>query len=134
MYTTRQFGTNARRTAPRRHKPAPTPMSPRRASCRGACGAPRATPIDFLGRPAPTVTIAADLALKFGVPLFPAYGIRDPDGRHVAVVIEAPIPHGTAAEMTKAFSDSLAARVRAHPGQYLWLHQRWAKSLPPPPK
>ena len=92
----------------------------------------RAEPIDFLGRPAPTVTIAADLALKFGVPLFPAYGVREPDGRHVAVVIEAPIPHTTSAEMTQAFSDSLAARVRAHPGQYLWLHQRWEKSLPIP--
>lgn len=92
----------------------------------------RAVRIDFLGRPAPTVTIAADLALKFGVPLFPAYGVRDPDGRHVAVVIEAPIPHTTPAEMTRAFSDSLAARVRANPGQYLWLHQRWAKGLPRP--
>ncbi len=92
----------------------------------------RAAPIDFLGRPAPSVTIAADLALKFGVPLFPAYGLRDPDGRHVAVVIEAPIPHTTPAEMTRAFNDSLAARVRAHPGQYLWLHRRWAKDLPLP--
>lgn len=92
----------------------------------------RAATFDFLGRPAPTVTIAADLALKYGAPLIPAYGVRDPDGRHVAVVLEAPIPHTTAAAMTQAVNDSLAARVRAHPGQYLWLHRRWSKGLPAP--
>ena len=92
----------------------------------------RAETFDFLGRPAPTVTIAADLALKFGVPLFPGYGLRDPDGQRIHVVVEAPIPHTTAAQMTQAVNDSLAARVRACPGQYLWLHQRWRKDLPAP--
>jgi KDO2-lipid IV(A) lauroyltransferase len=90
----------------------------------------RAPLIDFLGRPAPAVTIAAELALKFRAPLIPAYGTRAPDGLHVAVELEAPIPHTTAAEMTQALNDSLAARVRADPGQYLWLHRRWRKDLP----
>ncbi len=89
----------------------------------------RAAALEFLGRPAPTVTIAADLALKYRVPLIPSYGVRAPDGLHVAVALEAPIPHTTAAEMTQALNDSLAARVRAQPGQYLWLHRRWRKDL-----
>lgn len=92
----------------------------------------RAAPMDFLGRPAPSVTIAADLALKFGAPLIPAYGVRAPDGLHVAVELEAPVPHTTPAEMAQAVNDSLAARVRADPGQYLWLHRRWRKDLPAP--
>ncbi len=92
----------------------------------------RAALFDFLGKPAPTVTIAADLALKIGAPLIPGYGIREADGLHVAVHLEAPVPHTTAAEMTQAVNDSLAARVRAHPGQYLWLHRRWTKDLPDP--
>ena len=56
----------------------------------------RAAPLDFLGRPAPTSTVAAELALKYKLPLVPIYGIRDPDGAHVAVVVEAPIPHTAA--------------------------------------
>jgi KDO2-lipid IV(A) lauroyltransferase len=87
----------------------------------------RARPLDFLGQPAPTSTVAADLALKFGVPLIPIYGIREPDGEHVRVVVEAPIPTSTSAEMMQAVNDSLAARVREHPGQYYWLHRRWVK-------
>jgi KDO2-lipid IV(A) lauroyltransferase len=89
----------------------------------------RAPLFDFLGRPAPTPTIAADLALKFGAPLIPGYGVRLPDGLGVAVEVEAPIPHTTPAEMTQAVNDSHAARVRAYPGQYLWLHRRWRKDL-----
>jgi KDO2-lipid IV(A) lauroyltransferase len=92
----------------------------------------RAERFDFVGRSAPTATIAADLALKFGLPLIPIYGIRDPDGEHVAVVVEAPIPHTDAATMTQAVNDSLAAMIRAHPGQYYWMHRRWRKDLPDP--
>lgn len=90
----------------------------------------RAAPFDFIGKSAPTTTFVADLALKYGVPLIPAYGVRDPDGVHVAVVIEDPIPRTTPAEMTQAVNDSLAARVRATPGQYFWVHLRWEKRLP----
>ncbi len=92
----------------------------------------RAARFDFLGRPAPTVTIAADLALRLKLPLIPAYCLRAPDGLHVAVDLEAPLPHTTAEEMTQAINDSLAARVRANPGQYLWTHRRWSKDLRPP--
>jgi KDO2-lipid IV(A) lauroyltransferase len=87
----------------------------------------RARPLDFLGQPAVTSTIAPELALKYDVPLIPIYGIRAADGEHVAVVVEAPIARGTAREMMQAVNDSLAAQVRAHPGQYYWLHQRWVK-------
>ena len=59
------------------------------------------------------------------------------EGRYVGprpypIEFEAPIPPGTALEMTQAAADSLAARVRAHPGQYYWLHRRWVKSFDPP--
>lgn len=90
----------------------------------------RASRYDFLGKPAPTSSIPAELALKFKAPLIPIYGVRAPDGAGVSVEAEAPIPHTTAAEMTQAVNDSLAARVRAHPEQYYWLHRRWEKRLP----
>jgi Kdo2-lipid IVA lauroyltransferase/acyltransferase len=83
--------------------------------------------IDFLGQPAPTGLVIAELALKYRLPMIPVYGTRQPDGLHVAVDFEAPIPPGTPESMTQAAADSLAARIRAHPGQYLWLHRRWKK-------
>ncbi len=90
----------------------------------------RARRIDFVGQPAPTSFVAADLALKFGVPLIPAYGIRDADREHVTLAVEPPIAHSTSAQMMEAVNDSLASRIRAHPGQYYWLHRRWEKQLP----
>lgn len=89
----------------------------------------RARPLDFIGQPAPTALVPAELALKFGVPLIPIYGIRQADRDRVQVVVEAPIPHSTAPEMMQAVNDSLAARIRAHPGQYYWLHRRWVKDF-----
>ncbi|MBP7240412.1 lauroyl acyltransferase [Amaricoccus sp.] len=89
----------------------------------------RAPRLDFLGRPAPTVTLAADLALKFGAPLIPGCGIRQPDGVSIAIQLDPPVPHTTPAEMMQVVNDSLARHVRAHPGQYLWLHRRWTKDL-----
>ena len=83
----------------------------------GAC-------LDFLGRPALTSTVAADLALKFAVPLVPAYGTRLPGGG-IAVEFERPVAHTSAADMTQKVNDSIARRVRAHPEQWYWLHRRW---------
>lgn len=89
----------------------------------------RAPQLDFLGRPAPSLTLAADLALRTRAALIPGYGLRAADGLTMQVTLEAPIPHTTAPEMTQALNDSLAAQVRAHPGQYFWLHRRWRKDL-----
>lgn len=90
----------------------------------------RARRIDFVGQPAPTSFVAADLALKFNVPLIPAYGIRSDDGEHVTVAFEPPIPHSTSEDMMTRVNASLAVRIRANPGQYYWLHRRWEKKLP----
>jgi KDO2-lipid IV(A) lauroyltransferase len=84
-------------------------------------------PIDFLGHPAPTGLTIAELALRYGIPMIPVYGTRQPDGVHVAVDFEAPIPPTDAVTMTEAAAASLAARVRARPEQYYWLHRRWVK-------
>jgi KDO2-lipid IV(A) lauroyltransferase len=84
-------------------------------------------PIDFLGQPAPTGLAIAELALRFGVPMIPGYGTRDPDRLHVSIDFEEPLEHTTAEAMTQAAADSLSARVRAKPEQYYWLHRRWVK-------
>jgi Kdo2-lipid IVA lauroyltransferase/acyltransferase len=90
----------------------------------------RAAPLDFVGRPAPTSLFAAQLARKYDVPLVPMFAWRLDDGEHVQVEADPPVPHGDESDMMQAVNDALAARIRAHPGQYYWLHRRWSKSLP----
>ena len=82
-------------------------------------------PLTFLGHRALTALSAAELALKYNCLLVPVYGIRQPDGLHFDLLIEPAIPHTTAAEMTQNLNNSLERQVRAHPGQWLWVHRRW---------
>ncbi len=81
--------------------------------------------LDFLGKPAPTATAAAEIALKYDAPLIPFYGTRRADGLNFDVELEAPIPRSDPIQMTQALNDSLAARITANPGQWFWVHRRW---------
>ena len=83
------------------------------------------TPISFLGRPARTALSAAELALRYDAPLLPIYATRRANGLDFDVVVEAPIPPGTALEMTEAVTRSLEARIASAPGQWFWIHRRW---------
>lgn len=85
-------------------------------------GAPQ---FDFLGKPAHTAVSAAELALRYDALLIPFYGIRQKDGLSFETVLEPPVPHSDATQMTQALSDSLADRVRARPEQWFWVHRRW---------
>jgi KDO2-lipid IV(A) lauroyltransferase len=80
--------------------------------------------IDFLGEPAHTALTAANLALRYDVPLIPVYGTRQED-LSIDVEFEDPIPPSDAETMTARLNDSLSARVRAHPEQWFWMHRRW---------
>lgn len=82
-------------------------------------------PIDFLGKPAPTLTSAADLALRSNALLVPFFGIRQPDGIGFEAVFEAPVPHGDPVEMMQEVTRRLEARVEADPTQWFWIHRRW---------
>ncbi len=81
--------------------------------------------IPFLGIDALTSLSAAQLALKYDLPMIPAYGIRNEDGNTFDVQFEAPIPHSDSITMTRAFNDSLSARIRTNPDQWYWMLRRW---------
>jgi len=81
--------------------------------------------LDFLGQPAPTVLSAGKIALKQEALLVPIYAERQDNGIDFKVTVEDPIPHTTPREMTQALNDSLSAKVRATPEQWLWVHRRW---------
>ena len=85
----------------------------------------RAPVMDFLGHPARTALSAAELSLKYNALLIPFYGIRQQDGFNFETVLEAPIPHSTAEEMTQQVTDSLSRRVEEDPTQWFWVHRRW---------
>lgn len=81
--------------------------------------------LDFLGKPAPTALSAAELALKYRALLVPIYGVRRANGLDFDLVIEAPLRGDDPQILTQALNDSLAAQVRAHMGQWFWIHRRW---------
>lgn len=82
-------------------------------------------PLPFLGHDALTSLSAAQLALKYDLPMIPAYGLRIDDGNLFRVDFEAPIPHTDSITMTRAFNDSLSARILANPEQWYWMLRRW---------
>ena len=99
------------------------PISPRHAS---TC--------EFLGRPAATDRAPAALAASCRVPLVVAAARRDERGRQVLSVLDVlhPPPRPTRAwvlDATRSATRSLDRFVRAHPGQWLWLHRRWKPML-----
>ncbi len=79
----------------------------------------------FFGKPALTTLSPAEMALKYDALLIPVYGIRLENGLDFDVVVEAPIAHSDPRTMMQQVNDSLEARVRAHMGQWLWIHRRW---------
>ena len=80
--------------------------------------------IPFLGHNALISLSAAQLALKYDLPMIPAYGIRIDDRNAFHVDFEAPIPHTYCITMTHAFKDSLSERIIADPEQWYWMLKR----------
>lgn len=84
--------------------------------------------IPFLGIETSTTISPAELALKYDLPLVPAFGLRRPKGR-VDITFEAPIEHTDPITMMAEFNARVAARIHAEPGQWYWLHHRWKAVL-----
>ncbi len=87
----------------------------------------RGLKLEFLGRPARTVTSAARLAIRSGIPVVAGsfvrvapYKYRLVGGAPVRFAKDTPL-----AEATQLLNDRIAEAVRKYPGQYLWAHRRW---------
>jgi lauroyl/myristoyl acyltransferase len=85
-----------------------------------------------IASPASHHKVVGVLARRFGAPAVPVYLLREPGLLRFRMVIEPPIaadpalpPEDAERDVTARLSASLAAQVRAHPEQYLWLHDRW---------
>lgn len=94
-----------------------------------------AVPVDFFGRPAATTAAVAELALRTGAVLIPAFTIPLPHGR-CRLIFEHPIAADVPASsdqvlvLTQRCSDVLEMYVRRYPHLWLWMHRRWRDREP----
>lgn len=89
--------------------------------------------VPFFGRDAMTAPAIAELALRTGCVVVPAYAERL-DGARFRVVVEAPIQltdTGNREQDVFAAMTMINARleswIRARPDQWFWVHRRWPK-------
>ncbi|SFQ95683.1 lysophospholipid acyltransferase family protein [Poseidonocella sedimentorum] len=82
-------------------------------------------PMDFLGKPAPTLTSAAEIALRTDALLIPFFAHRKTDGLNFDVEIDAQVPHGDPTTMTRTLTQALEQRIERSPEQWFWIHRRW---------
>ncbi|MEY8882489.1 lysophospholipid acyltransferase family protein [Donghicola sp. XS_ASV15] len=81
--------------------------------------------IDFMGKPAPTLTSAAEIARKTGALLVPFFGVRSADGLSFTAEFDAPLENDDPIEQTRAMTRALEDRITRHPEQWFWIHKRW---------
>jgi len=92
---------------------------------------------EFFGRLASTTGGPATLALKYDVPLIPAWQRRRPGEFLHELIVEAPLAVTRTGDLkadvlalTRAMNARIECWVRREPGQWLWAHRRW-KTRPP---
>ena len=84
--------------------------------------------LPFLGQPAETVLVAAELARAAGVPLVPAVSRRTSLVPEFAVRFEEPATGENAAEMMTEVNLRISAWIDACPEQWFWFHRRWKRA------
>jgi KDO2-lipid IV(A) lauroyltransferase len=90
--------------------------------------------VPFFGRLASTVPSAASIALKYGVPVVPGYGLREKGGSHHTVRFEPAFDlvrtgdqDADVAANTAMFTRKIEEFIRNDPEQWFWLHSRWRR-------
>lgn len=87
--------------------------------------------VDFFGRPAYTPYSPVAFALKTGAAILPSFIVRQPDGRHRAI-IEPPlslercdVKEKELVFNTQKFTKIIESYIRKNPEQWIWMHRRW---------
>ncbi len=86
----------------------------------------------FFGRQAYTATAPATLALRFDAPLVVAWSHRVAGGHALRVERVEYAPSGDRAAdvlgLTALLNAKLEGAIRAHPEQWVWMHERWRRT------
>lgn len=93
--------------------------------------------IEFFGRATPTYEAPAALALRFGVPIYYAFAVREEDGRYHAPLHELDMSglgkdRESVVELTRRHVLELERAVIRHPHLWSWQHRRWRHTPPQP--
>ena len=86
--------------------------------------------VPFFGRPAHTTTIITQMAIRYQVPIIPAFVYRQPDNSYSCQFTEHFILSGNLSEENISHNTSLLNKkieegIRREIGQWFWLHRRW---------
>lgn len=96
--------------------------------------------VPFLGHPAWSTPILAFIALHTGAPVVPAFCVAEGDGEYRAFLrppievepgidlahLDKAAEKALQARLTERYLEAIAAEIRREPGQWLWMHHRWA--------
>ena len=90
-------------------------------------------PVAFFGRPAPTATAIAHLALRYGAPLIPVR-VRRRAGARFRIDLMAPLDRPSSGDreadaraILLDINRMLEGWIRERPGHWLWIHKRWQR-------
>ena len=95
---------------------------------------PHGVYVNFFNKSVPSLAGPALLSRRLGVPVIPAYIIRDSDDHHhLTISPEIPLKDVSADEDpvivdTQEQIDWIAGIVKTHPTEWLWLHKRWKRA------
>lgn len=90
---------------------------------------PGSVPTRFFGRQAYTTTAITNLAMKYRIPIVPAFCQRLPGARYKIKAEPMLFLEGegeqAVAENTQFLADIIEREVRKNPSQWFWMHKRW---------
>ncbi|TNE59529.1 MAG: hypothetical protein EP340_02305 [Alphaproteobacteria bacterium] len=87
----------------------------------------------FFGHPARTPSATATLSLKYKIPVLPLHIVRKPGVKFVIrfnpplTIEETGKKSDDILALTTKYNQFLEDRIREVPGQWFWMHKRWAK-------
>ncbi|MFC1540882.1 lysophospholipid acyltransferase family protein [Candidatus Latescibacterota bacterium] len=87
--------------------------------------------VNFFGRKASTPRGAAQLALKYNVPIVVVMTLRTGNGRYKGIFKEIAVNENDTIEtVTQRFTTYIEEVIRVNPEQYFWMHRRWKTKKP----
>jgi KDO2-lipid IV(A) lauroyltransferase len=82
--------------------------------------------VNFFGRPAAAPRGAADLALKYGLPVLAIMTARIRPGKYRSFAREIEVRDDDTVEtLTQRYTTAIEEIIRIYPEQYFWMHRRW---------
>ncbi|MFC1692128.1 lysophospholipid acyltransferase family protein [Candidatus Latescibacterota bacterium] len=87
--------------------------------------------INFFGSKASTPQGAAQLAMKYDVPIVVVVTVRIRPGYNKSIFKEIDVRNDDTVEiLTQRYTKIMEDIIRRHPEQYFWMHRRWKTSPP----